>query len=582
MLGISPWISLLVVLLAAAVARALPLFDARRLEGALNARWMPIVVGALSGVLSLWLWGSLTRTPVMHDESAYLLQAELFARLRWTGAARPLPQFFEQLYVLVDGVLASKYPPGNSLVLAAGVLIGVPGLPVLVMNVCSSALTFALARRVAGGATALLTWLIWQTSFPLMYYHANYMSEGVTSLTWLLTWWGVVRWRDGAGRRWLVLAAGAAAWCVVTRPLTGVALGLVTLAVVVRRCRATGAWKDLVPGAAVAAAVLALIPLWSWRTTGDARVTPLSAYTRTYVPFDKPGFGARPEERPTARLPRDQWITSAAFYQEHSRHTLAALPAIAWERLTMIDRDAWYEWRGGLRLFALVGLLALSIEGWVVLAAFAAQFALYLSYAHPAWWTMYYVECTPVLGFVTALGVTRTFALLFGWRVIGAAPSGRKTGRLTATAVALRRYVASQAGAENGHALAAMTIVFATGLAVGGAVARQVRSKIREDHAYFDAFASLVRRIPEPRAIVFVHYGAKHPDGLSFVRNVADLDRAPVWTVYDRGAENARLLAIAPERVPYVYDEERWTLRRLATTAPTQPPTVLQAGRRRR
>src|SRR5204863_5334453 len=173
----------------------------------------------------------------------------------------------------------------------------------------------------------------------------------------------------------------------------------------------------------------------------------------------------------------------------------------------------WYEWRGGLRLFALVGLLAASIEGWVVLAAFATQFALYLSYAHPAWWTMYYVECTPVLGFVTALGVTRTFGLLFGWRAIGAARSGRKTGRLTAMAVALRRYVASQA--EDRHALAAMTIVLATGVAAGGAVARQVRSKIREDHAYFDAFASLVRRIPEPRAIVVVHYGAKHPDGLS-------------------------------------------------------------------
>ena len=106
---------------------------------------------------------------------------------------------------------------------------------------------------------------------------------------------------------------------------------------------------------------------------------------------------------------------------------------------------------------------------------------------HPAWWTMYYVECTPVLGFVTALGVTRTFALLFGWRAIGAARSGPKTSRLTATAVALRRYVASHAGAENRHALAAMTIVFATGLAVGGAVARQVRSKIREDHAYFES-----------------------------------------------------------------------------------------------
>src|SRR5204863_8287197 len=141
MLGISPWISLLVVLLAAAVGRALPLFDARRLEGALNARWTPIVVGALSGVLSLWLWGSLTRTPVMHDESAYLLQAELFARLRWTGVARPLPQFFEQLYVLVDGVLASKYRPRTSLLLAGGVLLGLPGLAVVVMDIGWAALT---------------------------------------------------------------------------------------------------------------------------------------------------------------------------------------------------------------------------------------------------------------------------------------------------------------------------------------------------------------------------------------------------------------------------------------------------------
>ena len=392
MLGISSWISLVAVLLAAAVARMLPPFDSDSVARALRSRWAPLIVGAVSGVLSLWLWGSLTRTPVMHDESAYLLQAELFARLRWTGVARPLPQFFEQLYVL-DGVLASKYPPGNSLILAGGVLLGLPGLPVVVMNMCSAALTFALARRIVGGATALLTWLVWQTSFPMMYYHANYMSEGVTSLTWLLTWWGILRWRSGGGRRWLVLAAGASAWCVITRPLTGVALGIVALIVVAKRCWRTRQWRDLVAAVAAAAAVLALIPLWSWRTTGDPRVTPLAAYTHTYVPFDRPGFGTRPNERPAARLPRDQWMTSAAFYQEHAHHTLAALPGIAWERLTMIDRDGWYEWRGGLRVFALLGLLALSVEGWVVLAAFAMQFALYLLYAHPAWWTMYYVEC---------------------------------------------------------------------------------------------------------------------------------------------------------------------------------------------
>jgi hypothetical protein len=563
MLGLSPWLSLLAVLLAAGVARALPAHEARPVRRALNARWAPLVVGALAGGLSLWLWGSLTRTPVMHDESAYLLQAELFARFRWAGAGRPLPAFFEQLYVLVDGVLASKYPPGNSLLLAPGVLLGVPGLPVVLLNACGSALMFALAHRVAGGVVALLTWVVWQSSFPMMYYHANYMSEGATSVAWLMTWWGIVQWRDGAGRRWLVAAAAATAWCVITRPLTGVALGLVALAVVARRCRAERAWRDLVPAAALAALLLAIVPLWSWRTTGSAGVTPLASYTRVYVPFDKPGFGARDDERPSMRLPRDQWITSAAFYQEHARHTLTSLPAIAWQRLTMIDRDGWYEWRGGLRVCALIGLLALSIEGWVVVAAFAVQFMLYLSYAHPAWWTWYYVEGTPILGFVTALGIVRLFALVFWRGPVAERRSGSRAARLTKVVRGLRSFLASDKNAGDPRILVAVLLVAAAGLVAGGAVARQVRTKIQDDHAYYDAFAALIQHIDDPRAIVFVRYSAKHLDGISFVRNVPELDSAAVWTVYDRGAANARLLSLAPDRTPYLFDEESWTLKRL-------------------
>jgi hypothetical protein len=67
-------------------------------------------------------------------------------------------------------------------------------------------------------------------------------------------------------------------------------------------------------------------------------------------------------------------------------------------------------------------------------------------------------------------------------------------------------------------------------------------------------------------AIVFVRYAASHNDGLSLVRNAPNLDEAPVWTVYDRGAENARLMALAPERVPYLFDEATWTLQPLART----------------
>src|SRR5690242_10875947 len=560
MLGLSPWIPLLAITLAALLVRIVPAFESDAVERVLNGRWAPAGAAALSVLLSLWLWGSLSRTPVIHDESAYLLQAQLFARFQWTAPGRPLPEFFEQLHVLVDGVLASKYPPGNSLILALGVLVGLPGLPIVLLNAAGSGLMFVLARRIGGGVVALLTWIISESCFPMIYYHANYMSESVSALAWLVTWWGIMRWHQGDGRKWLVAGAGAVAWCMVTRPVTGLALGIVALIVVLWCSRRTHRWRDLVPAAALAGAILAIIPLWSWRTTGDFRVMPLTAYTKMYVPFDKPGFAStRGDDRPSPRLPFDLLRIQNAFYREHLHHTVAALPAIARERVKMLDRDAFYEWRGGLRLFMLIGLIALSVEGWIVLAAFASQFVLYLSYAHPAWWTMYYVECIPVLAFVTALGMARFFALLY--RPAASTGAERRTivSHLTSAVAFLRRGPASAMDVDRRRLVTAAVLVTIAGFVAAASVVRQVKSTLAQDHSFYDAFTELVRQIPDQRAIVFVRYTEKHPDGLSLVRNVADLDRAPIWTVYDRGDDNERLLALASDRVPYLFDEKSWT-----------------------
>jgi hypothetical protein len=547
MLGLSPWISLLIVLAVVLSARQIPEPRrsrrlASRILAVLDGRWTPVVIGALTGLATVYVWGSLDRTPVVHDESAYLLQAQIFSRFRFTVPTPPLPQFFEQLYVNLRPAIFSKYPPGTSLLLAPGVMVGMPGLPVVVLNALSGALVFVLARRHAGIVVALLTWVLWSTSFPVQYFHAMYLSEVPTSLAWLAAWWGVSRWATSGRARDLAITALALAICGITRPLTAVALMLsvgAVLLIVARRRRGTPmlSRREIGTLATAAIAAVAVIGVWSWRSTGSPFVTPLSLYTKHYVPFDRLGFGVRDGDAPAASLPWDQRVTDGAFYEEHRKHTPGSLPVTAVSRARMIGRDMWYDWRGGLAVVALFGLVGAPPVLWVGLGALAVQLLLYLFYAHPARWSLYYIEGLPVLAFVTALGVLRVLEL-------GARRTSSSRARLAVLVTLL-------------VAMAYPTVV----------TLRQVRAQIVTDHAYYEAFVASLP--PEPdSAIVFVRYAPSHNDGLSVVRNVPDIRSERIWTVYDRGAENAQLLRLAPARRPYLFDEASWSLKPLEGVKP--------------
>ena len=543
MLGLSPWLSLLVVLVVVLAARQIPEprrsrnFASRALR-VLDGWHAPLVVALLTGLATWYVWGSLARTPVVHDESAYLLQAQLFARLRFTAPTPPLPQFFEQLYVNLRPAVFSKYPPGTSLLLAPGVVLHLPGLPVVVMNALSGALVFVLARRFCGGVVALLTWLFWSTSFPVQYFHAMYLSEVPSSLAWLLAWWGVARWATSRRARDLAIAAAALALCGITRPLTAVALAVTVgiVLVVVARRSTTGprslTGREAGTLAAAALAALAFTGVWSWRSTGDPFTTPLALYTQRYVPFDRLGFGVHEGDKPSTTIPWDQRVTDLSFYEEHRIHTPSTLPAAAVARARMIGRDMWYDWRGGLALVALLGLVGAPPALWIGLGALAVQLLAYLLYAHPARWSLYYIEGLPVLAFATALGIMRVLEL-------GAqrSPSSRARLAVLATLIVVMVYPAT------------VTL-------------RQVNAQIESDHSYYDSFLGSLPSGADS-AIVFVRYARTHNDGLSLVRNVPNARAAPIWTVYDRGMENAQLRQLAPKRAAYLFDEGEWALKPL-------------------
>jgi hypothetical protein len=457
-----------------------------------------------------------------------VLQAHLFSHLRWTAPAPPMPEFFAQPHVLVDPVVASKYPPGHSLLLALGDLVGLPALAVAGLAALRAGLAFALARRLTNGAVALGTWVLLFHGQSL-YFAASYFSETTSGAMLLLAWYALLRWREEGGRNWMALVALAVGWCAITRPFSAALFALPIAFVVVRQLLRTRQWRELAVGIAVGTGVLAILPLWSTRTTGDWRVSPVAVYMRDYMPFDRPHFGY--DSTPPRRTPPpDLAFVNASLDSVQRAHTLAAVPQIAKERAGFLAMQSWWDPRveGGL---ALLGLATAPLAALVGAASVVILFVGYL--AHPTWpsWTIYYMEIAPVLAFYAVCG----FALVL--RVLAREPQ-RAWDWVRAPRAAF-----------------AMLVALVLCLPMLRIELRFDRGQHLGNANYPGRFRQAVAQIPD-RSILFVRHAKWHEGHWSLVENDPDFARSRVWIAYDRGdSANAALMRQVPDRNAYLFDE---------------------------
>ncbi|HEX9607506.1 MAG TPA: hypothetical protein VF962_09770 [Gemmatimonadaceae bacterium] len=504
-------------------------------DAILASRWLPAVCGLISAGLMAWVWSGSHFIPNIADESAYLLQAEIFAQGKWSLAARPLPEFFEQMHVFVTPFLASKYFPGQSLLLVPGILVGFPPLVPLLLIFGSGLLIVALSRRLANGWVALLVWAIWITSRSNLRFLPSYFSEVTTVFLWLLGWWALYDWYVRPRRSTLILLSVCIAWALITRPLTGLVFAVPATTVVVWTARKRGLLVVIRYALLVGGAVLCIVPVWSKFTTGQWTQTPQRLYTRTYMPWDAMGFGLD-TTRPLSALPASQVPEMQGFMALHERHTAESLPYDAVLRLVALQRDVFARWRTGLVGFFALGLIALSppvaVGGITALLLYVA----YLSYAHPSSWTIYYMEALPVVAIITVLGS----ALAMTWM----------RGKM-------RR------GEGAGTAESLVGIVLAIALFAGSLpIIRTERGRRDSSAAPRLALWDVVARLPTPRNLMFIRDERVAPH--TMVTNDTDLAHARTWLVHDLGSENVRLQELEQDRTAYVIDLNAGTLIQLA------------------
>ena len=235
------------------------------------------------------------RRPVahIHDEASYLLAADTFARGHWTNPALPplLRPHFEALHIIVAPSYMSKYPPGQGLMLALGIVLGgdpAVGLWINAGLVCAAAL-YALLPFVPR-RWAVLAALLSALHPCVLKWTQTFWGGNLPLLAGLLLLGAVGRLRVGAPRvRDAVTLAVALSLLANCRPFEGVVaagiVGLPLLPVLWRGLRVAPRVylaRVFAPAAAVLAVTAALMVSYNVHVTGKPLRMPYAVHEDTY------------------------------------------------------------------------------------------------------------------------------------------------------------------------------------------------------------------------------------------------------------------------------------------------------------
>ena len=273
-----------------------------------------IVIALLSVLLSAAMSSYYFNfSPFDADTTSSLFQARLFAQGRLSADAPPDFGFSPSPHINIHGGRwYSKYPFGNALMLALGVLVGAPWLVPALATGAALLLLFALIRDVYGPRVGLLAALLGLISPATLGMGATMFSEPVSRFFLALYLWTLFRTLRGGRLRYAILSGFALGYAFNTRPMTALAFGLVgaawTVYELIRSPQRMARLRAMMVFLAAFGVLFAAWFAWNAHFTGDA----LQSTHNVLQPRDRFGFGVRIEGYdPHLGLPREFTLNEA-------------------------------------------------------------------------------------------------------------------------------------------------------------------------------------------------------------------------------------------------------------------------------
>lgn len=469
--------------------------------------------------------------PRVHDEFSYLLAADTFAQGRLANPTHPMWRHFESFHVIQRPTYASKYQPGQGLLLAAGNLLG--GHPVIGACLGSALAAWGVCWMLQGWVPG--RWAL--VGGVLVAVH------GMIQLRWSISYWGGGLPMTGGAlvfgalprimrsqriRDSLFLASGAVL-LAATRPFEGLVVCLLVAA-------ALGWWlvgpsrpglarpavrvvltQILLPALLLLVVGLGWLAYYNWRVTGDPCRMPYQVHEAAYG-WSPLFLWQEPKQKPRYRhAVMERLLTGWGIEDYVAQQSLPGL-------LAAKARSGWELWHFYLGIPLTVPLLAMP---WIVASGryrfvWMALLCFFLAAATVPWTQPHYVApAAPLLMLLVVLGM-RHFA--------ASVRRGRRWAAVVVPAVLLLH-------------LATLGIFYAN-----------YYNWHREGWEFSRARLLAGLRQTPYKHLVIVRYAPDHNGHAEWVYNRADIDAAQVVWAREMGMPEDQAL------LDYFHDRRVWLL----------------------